>query len=131
MSLSIGESQTVRIEARNPQNHTGLRLDAGQRVRFTATGIWEDNGMPSGPDGNPNPPGYFRLAAWIRPLRHNRWFVLGGDVGGEKFAIGSGIERTIGRSGELICFANDVRFITRFFYGNNSGHVTLTVSRLA
>ena len=126
--LAIGESRSMRIDSRLRSNRTGIMVEAGSTYRFEASGVWKDKETCCGPDGYPSPKWYFRLFEWCRRLPSANWFALCGQVPGESrpFLIGSQAERTMGVTGELSCFANDLRIM----YANNSGSIDLTVTRL-
>ncbi|HKR67132.1 MAG TPA: hypothetical protein VJZ00_25625 [Thermoanaerobaculia bacterium] len=83
-----------------------------------------DKTIACGPDGHDAEK--LRHVRFLRRSRPNLWFALMGDVGSQRFLIGSNAPQiTIQKTGELTCFAND--FI--FTYGNNSGQVQLRIYR--
>jgi hypothetical protein len=126
--LALGESRSVRIDSRLRSNRTGIVVEAGSTYRFDASGMWKDKDTSCDPDGYPSPKWYFRLVEWRRRLPPANWFALCGQVTGKSkpFLIGKHVERTMVETGELTCFANDLRIA----YANNCGSIDLTVTRL-
>jgi len=125
--MTFGESVTVEISATNFWNKTGIQLVGGRRHLMSASGHWVDFFIPHGPDGDPSNGWYLRLFERKRRLPQENWFVLAGALDSDlstAFRIGSRCDYTALTTGELTCFANDVRG----FYWNNWGHVTLTVT---
>lgn len=83
--------------------------------------------IPHGANGDPSNNFYMRLFERWRRVKDQNWFVLVGAVEEEiatAFVIGNGGRFRMTSSGELTCFANDVRG----FYWNNCGSVVLTVT---
>ncbi len=127
--MELGQSCTVSAEAGQRWNHTQVQLRAGHRYRLSATGTWCDRGEPWGPDGHPGDRLVFRLTGWMRRGRRLPWFALLGALDEDPhtiFRIGSQVEVSPPRDGELTCFANDVACM----YGNNSGALALTIERV-
>jgi hypothetical protein len=107
---------------------TGVQLQGGRTYRLAAVGTWTDKQYTCGPEGYPSPNVLLRVMERLRRVPSAPWFALVGTIDRDMktaFVIGAGCEVTPPRSGELICFANDVRG----FYGNNSGAVALFVTR--
>lgn len=110
----------------NPETGPGLRVEAGQVLRFQASGTWKD---------------WFRTetargwdAAYMAPFRRFRrrrdanFFALIGAFDRDdrtNFRIDLDGPQTMPRSGDLFFYANDVPWA----YGNNDGALQLTVSR--
>lgn len=124
-SLRPNEQWEGRIEARPYTNHTNLLFEAGGTYELTADGTWYDKTIECGPDGHDEPK--LRNFRFLRRSRPNLSFALMGDVGRQRFLIGSCATVTIEKNGELTCFANDAPFT----YGNNSGRVSLRIKRVS
>jgi hypothetical protein len=93
------------------------------------TGHWSDWGETHGPAGHLGAGLKYRLFAWAKRDRRAPWFALMGSLGHDsktRFIIADGIEYSPPRTGDLVCWANDIWFM----YWNNSGEVVLTVRRL-
>lgn len=118
-------TRTVSVAARPYNNQSGVLLESGATYEFTASGTWNDDQTTCGPDGYDEP--RLRKFAFLRRSRANLWFALMGDVGSQRFLIGSHAQVTIDKTGELTCFANDAPFK----YGNNSGQVELMITRVS
>ena len=121
--MSPGEIRTIKIHAATYDNATGVLLQPGVTYQFRAAGTWCDASIECGPDGHDAP--RLRYFRWMRRSRPNHWFALIGRAGGQTFLIASAATITPTEAGELLCYANDVRFM----YWNNKGSVTLTIVR--
>lgn len=121
--LQPGESRTAPIHACKRNNRTGIELEAGVTYDCVATGPWKDASIDHDADGKDVP----ELRWWtvLRRVRKAHWFRLIGVVGGETHLLGTHATITPSRSGELVCYANDVWFM----YWNNKGSIELTVTR--
>ena len=88
---------------------------------------WTDWFIPAGPDGFSK--WYLNWIAGTKRMRHEKWFALIGTYDRkEPFLIGSGITQLKAqKTGELVCFANDVRVL----YWNNKGSIKLTITKIA
>jgi hypothetical protein len=73
---------------------------------------------------------YLTLFAELRRFPQANWFALIGAIGKDRntfFPIGqTPMKYTPTTTGEFLCFANDAPFA----YGNNSGQLTLQITRL-
>ena len=128
--MQIDESHSACICARAPWNDTGIDLSRGQKYRLAATGQWFDRNIETGPCGYTRNSILFRLAAPRRRQPDANWFALIGSIGATRenqFLIACGCDYLPVQDGRLYCFANDVRIA----YCNNSGHIQLTVTRIA
>lgn len=126
--MNVGEQVCVSVGARPRWVHTGVELTRGESYGLSASGLWRDWKIESGPDGYASRGPLMRLVERWRRLPHAPWFALIGgiaDVEDSLFAIGSSVDYSPPRSGELRCFANDVSWA----YFNNHGSITLTVTR--
>jgi hypothetical protein len=117
---------TAIIEARRIWNRTGIQLESGKTYTFHARGAWIDWYIRHGPEGDPSANFYMRLFERFRRRKNEKWFALIGAVDqniATAFLIGAGATIQMKYSGELTCFANDVRG----FYWNNCGSVVVQV----
>lgn len=122
----------IDIPAKEPWCSTPVMLIAGERYFFRASGTWVDWKQTHDANG--------AAVAHLKPFlpflrcraQDATWFTLIGSI--EKnpqsfFAIGDGLRWPIGwvapASGQLRCFANDVRPM----YFNNRGAISLQVWR--
>lgn len=120
----------MRIEAKSVWTNTGTRLEAGQTYKLIASGEWKDASIPASPAGYESKNFFQRISERLRRMRSAPWFALVGAIDREaqtQFVIGLGCTYSPPRSGELTCFANDVRG----FEFNNSGAVDLQVTIVA
>ncbi|MCZ6690631.1 MAG: glycerophosphodiester phosphodiesterase family protein [Planctomycetota bacterium] len=122
-AISLKNGAEFRVYARLLLNETGFRIKEGKTYEFDADAEWVDG--PILTDAN----GFSRwyLAPWwfLRRVPSAKWFALMGQIGenGEPFVIGKNSSLTAEASGELLMFANDVRF----HYSNNCGFLEVTV----
>jgi len=130
-SLMIDESVETKVQARPRWHATGLWLDAADTYELSATGTWVDwkERYRCGPDGYESDSLPLRMTEWARHERSERWFALIGGISRDRrtqFLIGSRRTYRPEVSGELLCFANDIRLMR----WNNKGCVTLGVLRV-
>lgn len=130
-SLTVGDTVEVEVEARPRWHATGLWLDVGSTYEMSAVGSWVDwkERNRCGPDGYASNSGLLRLTEWARHARSQPWFALIGGIDRDsrtQFLIGSGRTYQPDVSGELTCFANDIRPMR----WNNKGSLTLGVFRV-
>ena len=132
VTLQVGQSISVELVARECWNATGVVVAPGQRYAFTATGEWNDGGIPCGPDGFVPEQAplvsrwLVKAAAPLLRLKNRRYICVVGSVARRPesfFAIGRGLRSwpTEQLGGQLECFANDVPFA----YFNNRGSVQM------
>lgn len=128
VTLAVGESITVPIEAANPSKTTRIHFEAGGVYALDATGKWYDAGRETEPAGYKDGNFFQNLVWWLRRSPQANWLALLGAVepGQAPFLIGTHAVYHARIPSELICFANDVPG----FYWNNSGVVSLTVRRI-
>jgi hypothetical protein len=128
IQLKMGESVVAKIDARPPNNATGIRLEIGSRYELVASGIWFDAGHGSGPEGYEEGTFLQNLFTWLRRAPNQNWFALIGSVDAKEkpFLIGRHLIYECCQEGELICFANDVPG----FYWNNTGSINLRICRI-
>lgn len=121
--MSPGETRTVTIDAATLDNHTGVLLEPGITYQLSAKGTWRDASIECGPDGHDA--ARLRFFRGMRRAPDENWFALIGHAAGQTFPIRTAATITPTKAGELLCYANDVRFM----YWNNEGAVTLTIVR--
>ncbi|KFB71970.1 MAG: glutathione transferase GstA [Candidatus Accumulibacter phosphatis] len=140
-------------------NASGVEVDAGEKYRIEASGAWTDKGTPSGADGYESKAWFLQLAEGSRRLEERPWFSLVAaihprpdleannpdsenlftgllesaisgvariDDESSLIAAPNGCEIEISESGFLYFFAND----SPYSYGNNSGFLTVEVTRI-
>jgi hypothetical protein len=127
--LDIGESRVVTVDPTRPFVPTGVLTTAGQRLRFSAAGLWKDGSAPACDAAGWNRwyasalrrfnriPGrnYFELCATLGPTLNTaraiglaaEWAISSADIAAAGTAAESGLE--------VFLFAND--WPSR--YGNN------------
>ncbi|WP_236190047.1 hypothetical protein [Pseudomonas paraglycinae] len=121
---------SVQIQANDPWCPTSVMLAVGQRYFFRATGNWFDWHEEHNVNGAAVP----KLKLFLPLIRCKAqgatWFTLIGSIDKDShsfFPIGDGSRWPNGwvapASGQLRCFANDVRLM----YRNNTGAITLQV----
>ncbi len=128
--LQPGEKFSIGIHSRAKWNDTTLLLSKGEKYRLEAGGKWYDATIPTGPAGYSSPSLFFRLFEWQRRAPRANWFALIGSIEQRKpatFLIGDAKDLDVPEDGILYCFANDLPAM----YGNNSGYVELTATRIA
>jgi hypothetical protein len=132
--LPIDDSQVVRIFAARQWNDSQLILVKGGIYRFSvipANQEWESGSalLPIEADGR-NLRFLLAAAPFLR-MPSAKWFSLVGTIDRKRryyFKIGKGLDLFVApASGELVCFANDIRILRR---ENNQGHLDLMVTRL-
>lgn len=140
-TLETGQESSFPVRAAYKYNWSGVRLVQGAHYRFEIPGDqrWMDAAISCGPDGwrSEDLPWYQEaVVGWFedrRRLPPANWFELVGSLGDEGdafFRIAHGGEDhiyTAPRDGDLYAFANDLD--SR--YGNNSGSLLVTVTRVA
>jgi hypothetical protein len=136
--LRVGESATFPVRAADKYNWAGVRLEKGAAYRFDVPGgqKWQDGGISCGAEGWTSASLPWYKEAVVKHFEDDRrlpaanWFELVGALDDEEtelFRIGSGRDFTAPREADLYAFANDLK--SR--YGNNSGKLTVTVTRVS
>ena len=146
--LDVGQSVTTFVMAEKWWNAAGVQVSKGQRYRFVAAGCWNDASHHCNADGWVGLP----LMTWLRRLPSHNWFHLclavssrpalelknaslwSGLVGVVKLQdvascllpIGTEAVVAVPEDGYLYLFANDAPA----HYGNNSGCLDVTITRL-
>ncbi|MBL8394674.1 MAG: glutathione transferase GstA [Candidatus Accumulibacter sp.] len=157
--LPLDGSTRFPVYAHKWWNASGIEVDAGERYRIEASGAWIDKGTPAGADGYESKAWFMHLAEGSRRLEERPWFalvaaihprpdleannpdsenvltgLLESTINGVKrideesslIATPNGCEIEISEAGCLYFFAND----SPFSYGNNSGFLTIEITRL-
>jgi hypothetical protein len=125
--MEIGEARTVAVRARPHWNDTKIRLISGSGYRFSTSGRWWDMVVPCGAGGYSC--ALLRIAESRRRVPREPWFALIGSIDADEartFLIGADRELVAPATGDLTCFANDLRRM----HWNNWGAVELTVLRV-
>lgn len=131
--LVVGQTRhDIRIDAKLRWNATGIRVAPGESYRVRASADqWYDADIPADADGQPGNL-LQKLFKWLIRCKQATWFQLVGALGQsdkQLFPLGRDACFTIpsGAESELTLFANDVSFM----YGNNSGCISIHITRLA
>ncbi|MEM7561194.1 MAG: hypothetical protein AAF394_18880 [Planctomycetota bacterium] len=139
--LQVGESISVEIRSGCPWNRTGIELEAGAHYQFqvSACDTWQDASIVCSAGGwtrndvRPILRPLVKAAEKKRRMPSANWFELIGVQAGsscQMFRIGcrgAGWTYSPTEDGEFVAFANDLKNK----YGNNSGSLRLTVTRVA
>jgi hypothetical protein len=125
MRLAKNNFKEIQVCSRQFWNDTAIEIMAGEQYQFDVTGTWKDLTVKTDADGYSNL--YMSLFNKLKRSKENKWFALMGSLDQSGyFLIGKTNEVSFNQTGKLYCFANDVRG----FYWNNSGSVTLKVTRI-
>ena len=137
--LEPGQSHTCTVASADKFNWAGVAVAKDEKYAFQVTqgATWKDAGIECGPDGWPSEDlpwykqGIVELLEPLRRVKRADWFTLCATINDEDenaFAVGSKTQPfSIPDSGELYLFANDLHAK----YGNNSGAIEVTVTRVA
>ena len=124
MRLEINEYKKVIVYSKKIWNETEIQVKNGDEYQFEAEGEWKDLWKKTDAEGYSN--FYMSLYNKLKRSQNNKWFALMGCVNKSKcFFIGKRNQITTEENGMLFCFANDVCG----FYWNNSGYITLKITR--
>lgn len=157
--LPIDGSTRFPAYAHKWWNASGIEVDAGERYRITASGEWTDKNIAAGAEGYESKAWLLQLAEGSRRLEDRPWFslvaaihprpdleannpvsenLLSGLIESAMNGVAriddecsllpasDGCEIEIQEAGYLYFFAND----SAFSYGNNTGFLTVEVTRL-
>jgi glutathione S-transferase len=157
--LPIDGSTRFPAYAHKWWNASGVEVDVGERYRIEASGVWIDKEIPAGADGYESKAWFLHLAEGSRRMEKRPWFslvaavhprpdleannpdaenMLAGliesavsgvariDDESSLLATPNGCEIEIVEAGFLYFFAND----SAFAYANNSGFLTVEITRL-
>lgn len=133
-TLQPGNSDTFVVKAKQKNNHSGINLIKAGKYSIKVdppNQTWTDGKMPWKKivDANGFSHWFLDLFSITKRYRGATWFKLMGRIANQRqsdFPIG--VEYSEYRpsgDGELICYANDASFK----YGNNSGELTVRISR--
>jgi len=133
--LEVGQPLVAGIYARPKWNDTSVLVKQGETYRLSATGHWFDASIKAGPGGYKSPNWWFRLLEGLRRISRADWFALVVTIGQDLSTAIVPVPKAdaqpatlnVAQDGILHAFANDLSW----FYGNNSGHVLLTIARVA
>lgn len=125
--LQKGDSVIILTRATKRFTHSGIRVSSGETYQITATGLWRDAWLePTDAGGFPPKNAAMRFAKFLKPMPKENYLKLVAKVGSKHEPIGTSAKVRFERSGRLILQPNDAVF----FYGNNSGTLTVTIKRL-
>jgi glutathione S-transferase len=157
--LPVDGSTSFPAYAHKWWNASGVEVDVGERYRIEASGAWIDKKVPAGAEGYESKAWLLHLAEGSRRMEERPWFSLvaaihprpdleANNADSENMLSGliesaingvariddesslvatpNGCEIEIIEPGFLYFFAND----SSFSYGNNSGFLTVQVTRL-
>jgi hypothetical protein len=127
LMLKPGDSVSIDVKANKHGTHTGIRMQKGTSYRIQATGKWRDAGFePTDAEGFPPKNAAMRFARFLQPDPKENYMKLMVKVGGRHWPVG--VSRTVhfNKNGTLILQPNDATF----FFGNNSGVLHVTVTRI-
>jgi hypothetical protein len=102
------DTYQVTVDARAPWVSTGIEVKAGQKIRFSAEGMWgESPGVNRSADGGQA--GIFGSGYWgvERRVMDAPWGALVGRVGTARFLIGAAAIISMPQDGELMLGIND------------------------
>lgn len=133
---------SIPIDARERWNRTGIRVRTGDRLLFAASGTWYDRGIPATAGGYAIATARWssrlllRLFWFFKRVPRAPWLALIVTVDEDLStafapfkldgAPKDGATWIAPRDGELCAFANDHSLT----YGNNTGNVSLTITRV-
>jgi hypothetical protein len=127
--LKSGQSKSFVVDSAKLWNRSGIALERGRvyDVNVEADQTWKDSYISTDADG------YTREALrpfeFLRRVPDQNWLKLIGAIGRDEnspIIIGSAMTNfSPSKSGELLCFANDVGWM----YWNNRGSLRVTVTR--
>lgn len=126
-TLQVGDSAICEAVAKKRVNKTMLRLERRATYLIRAGGQWQDAGFkPTDANGFAGFTKAMKFGNGLKPMPGENYLKLLARVGNYKKAIGVEGKFTPRHSGRLILTPNDARF----FFGNNSGSLKVTVKRI-
>lgn len=128
--LDPGKTLQAAIFAQPKWNDTRVEIHKGETYRFEATGTWYDASICCHANGYPSRSLGFRITERWRRYPQGNWFALIGAIGQNEatsFPIDLQNPVPVPADGVLHCYANDLPFA----YGNNSGCLKLTITRIS
>lgn len=134
LRLKLGETQSVRVFAKQAENHSGVMMKEGDKYRVSVPKDqtwWDSRYKNSPPCGTP--PFIMRLfPSLFKREPKAEWFSLMAHVQGDSKPQDMCTTKSDGSQffadgcGELLFFANDAGW----FYENNSGCIEVIVQRV-
>jgi len=127
--LKSGQSKSFVVDSAKLWNRSGIALERGRvyDVNVEADQTWKDWYIPTDADGYTRET--LRPFEFLRRVPDQNWLKLIGTIGRDEkspIIIGSAVTNfSPSKSGELLCFANDVGWM----YWNNRGSLRVTVTR--
>lgn len=125
MRLAINTFETIKVFANEPWNKTNIEVSNGEEYSFESFGFWKD--WRSELDTNGYDPVHLKPFRFLKRCYEGNWFALIGSISKSKgFFIGKQRNITVKQDGILYLYAND----SVGFYWNNSGCISVTITRL-
>jgi hypothetical protein len=127
--ISVGESITRTIKAREHWNDTDIIMAKDETYHFKASGNWKDLDKSCCANGYESTNILLCSTERLRRVATANWFALIGAIDHNEqsfFLIGNENTISIPQGGNFSCFANDVIFM----YWNNCGELELTIERV-
>ena len=125
-NLQVGDTASYRVWAKVQHNKTNLYLKRGNTYRIQATGEWQDADFrPTDANGFVGFTKAMKIGQGLKPMPRQNYLKLLARVGTSKIPVGTGCTFKPTQSGRLILIPNDARF----FFGNNSGSLVVTITR--
>lgn len=125
--LNVGDSARIEVKANKHFMHTGIKILKGASYRIIAAGTWRDAGFePTDAGGFPPKNAAMRFARFLQPDCKENYMKLVAKVGNHHWPIGTGAAIHFKRKGNLVLQPNDATF----FFGNNSGTLSVTIIRV-
>ena len=123
----MGDSLRIEVLANKKFTHSGIKIIKGASYRITAIGTWRDADFePTDAGGFPPKNGAMRFARFLQPVSKENYMKLVAKVGPHHWPIGTGAIIRFNRNGSFILQPNDATF----FFGNNSGTMHVTITRI-
>jgi hypothetical protein len=134
--MALGERRTVAVKSRQKWNELGVRVRAGERLHFAASGKWSDSSIHVDAEGYSSDAEVlgakrvlFRSVERWRRAPDHRWFALMVALehdSATSFSVGLTKTWVAPAAGSLAAFANDLPFM----YWNNAGEIALSIERI-
>jgi hypothetical protein len=125
--LAVGDTAIYRVLAKVQHNKTGLRLKRGAVYQITAAGQWQDADFkPTDANGFKGFTRAMKIGQGLKPMPKQNYLKLLAAIGFSITPIGAENTLKPAQNGRLVFIPNDARF----FFGNNSGSLLVTVKRV-
>jgi len=114
----------VKVYA-NKYNNTGIKLKAGQTLTIECdlSDKWKDLWVECNYDGWNSHVAMFPFVKKCKDLPNENLMKMCAQIGTKLYAIGKEATITVEEDGELILFANDIKYLR----WNNSGSIDVTI----